>query len=295
MSDDTTNQQILDAIVIGAGYGGLYQLLTLRQLGMRVRAFEAGSGVGGTWYWNRYPGARTDGPSHVYQYLFSDELLQEWDWSERYVGQAESERYLNHVADRFDLRKDITFDARVTSAIWNEGSRTWTVSTASGETVQATFLITALGPLSTPLVPPFEGHERFRGRIVHTSRWPRGGIDLKGERVGVIGTGASGVQVIQTIASEVRHLTVFQRTANYAVPMTNPRFTEPIAKRFAHAIRRSGRRCGATSLASTRRARPGRTSASRPRSGVRSWSGSGPMDRSRSGSLVSTRSSSIPP
>ena len=215
-----------DAVVIGAGLTGLYQLWSLRRLGMKVRVIEAAPGVGGTWYWNCYPGARTDSPSNIYQYWFSDELLDEWNWSQRYAPQAESEAYFNHVADRFDLRKDITFNSRVQSATWNEDRATWTVGTLKGELLEAPFLITALGPLSAPVVPPFKGHETFKGRIVHTARWPREGIDLKGKRVGVVGTGATGIQVIQTIAPEVAHLTVFQRTANYAVPMTNPRYSD---------------------------------------------------------------------
>ena len=221
-----TSPERFDAVIIGAGLTGLYQLWSLRRLGMKVRVIEAASGVGGTWYWNCYPGARTDSPSNIYQYWFSDELLAEWDWSQRYAPQAESERYFNHVADRFELRKDIQFNARVEAMTWNEDRATWTVKTQQGEPVEAQFVITALGPLSAPVVPPFAGHESFKGRIVHTARWPREGIDLKGKRVGVVGTGATGIQVIQTIASEVRHLTVFQRTANYAVPMTNPRYDD---------------------------------------------------------------------
>jgi acetone monooxygenase len=221
-----SEHQPLDAVIIGAGFTGLYMLWSLRKLGMSVRVIDAASGVGGTWYWNCYPGARTDSPSSIYQYWFSEELLDEWNWDERYVGQVESERYFNHVADRFDLRKDISFGTRVDSATWNEATARWILKTDRGESVDAQFVITALGPLSAPLVPPFRGHESFKGRLVHTARWPREGIDLKGQRVGVIGTGATGIQVIQTIAPEVAHLTVFQRTANYAVPMINPRYSD---------------------------------------------------------------------
>ncbi|WP_420464947.1 flavin-containing monooxygenase [Panacagrimonas sp.] len=228
----------LDAVIIGAGFTGLYQLWALRRLGLRVRVLDAASGVGGTWYWNCYPGARTDSPSNIYQYWFSDELLEEWDWKERYPGQAESERYFNHVADRFDLRRDISFNTRVDAATWDDATQRWNLATDTGETVNAQFVITALGPLSAPVVPPFEGHEKFRGRLVHTARWPREGVDLKGKRVGVIGTGATGIQVIQTIAAEVAHLSVFQRTANYAVPMTNTRYTDAdraaIRARYPH-------------------------------------------------------------
>ncbi len=216
----------LDAVIIGAGFTGLYQLWSLRKLGMRVRVVDAAAGVGGTWYWNCYPGARTDSPSNIYQYWFSDELLEEWDWQQRYPDQQESERYFNHVADRFDLRKDITFNTRVDAMTWDDASRRWNVTTHTGETLNAQFVITALGPLSAPLVPPFKGHDTYKGKLVHTARWPREGVDLKGKRVGVIGTGATGIQVVQTIAPEVAQLTVFQRTANYAVPMINPRYND---------------------------------------------------------------------
>ncbi|HKY93485.1 MAG TPA: NAD(P)/FAD-dependent oxidoreductase [Nevskiaceae bacterium] len=214
----------LDALIIGAGFTGLYQLWSLRRLGFRTRVIEAAPEVGGTWYWNCYPGARTDSPSNIYQYWFSDELLADWNWSERYAGGEESQRYFRHVADRFDLRKDIQFDRRVEAAHWDDAAQRWNVRTDDGTTYSPRFLITALGPLSAPLVPPFVGHETFKGTLVHTARWPRGGVELKGKRVGVIGTGATGIQVVQTIAPEVEHLTVFQRTANYAVPIRNPRY-----------------------------------------------------------------------
>lgn len=216
----------LDAVIIGAGFTGLYQLWMLRKLGLRVRVVDAASAVGGTWYWNCYPGARTDSPSNIYQYWFSEELLADWNWSQRYPDQAESERYFNFVADRFDLRRDISFNTRVDAMTWDDAAQRWNVTTDTGETLNTQFVITALGPLSAPLVPPFEGHDRFKGKLVHTARWPREGVDLAGKRVGVIGTGATGIQVVQTIAAEVAHLTVFQRTANYAVPMINPRYDD---------------------------------------------------------------------
>lgn len=226
--NQTAAVQSVDAVVIGAGFSGLYQLHRLREQGLKVRVFDAAGGVGGTWYWNCYPGARTDSPSHVYQYWFSDELLAEWNWQERFPAQAETERYLNLVADKFDLRRDITLNTRVTSAVWNQGAGRWTVVTqndgGSVETLRTQYLITCTGPVSAPLVPPFPGHESFKGQIVHTARWPRAGIDLRGKRVGVVGTGATGIQVIQTIAAEVEQLTVFQRTPNYALPMRNPRY-----------------------------------------------------------------------
>ena len=195
-----------DAIIVGAGVAGLYQLYRLREMGMKVHAFDAATEVGGTWYWNSYPGARVDSQSYIYQYWFSDELLKEWNWSERFPSQGETERYLNFVADKFELRKDISFSTRVTSADWDETSGRWTLCTDQGDRVQAQFFISCTGMLSAPMVPPFEGHEKFKGQIAHTARYPREGMDLAGKRGGVIGTGATGIQVIQTIASEVGEL-----------------------------------------------------------------------------------------
>ncbi|MGK0222278.1 MAG: acetone monooxygenase [Limisphaerales bacterium] len=210
-----------DAVVIGAGFAGLYQLHCLRQMGLSVALLEAGSNVGGTWYWNRYPGARTDSPSNVYQFLFSDELLEGWQWSERFPSQPETERYLNWVADQLDLRRDIQFNARVASSKWSAEDAVWQIETDAGTHVSARFVVSCMGPLSTPVIPQFEGQGSFKGTIVHTTRWPKEGIDLAGKRVGVIGTGATGIQVVQTIASEVESLAVFQRTANYTIPMKN--------------------------------------------------------------------------
>lgn len=220
------NIQAYDAIVIGAGIGGLHQLFRLREKGMTVRVFEAGSGVGGTWYWNRYPGARTDSPSHVYQYWFSDELLNEWDWAQRYPAQEESERYLNYVADKFDLRRDITFNTRIDSAHWDDAAKRWSVTTDGGDVVHAQFLVSCAGIVSAPIKPPFKGYDRFQGRIVHTARWPKEGVDFAGKRVGVVGTGATGIQVVQTISDQVSRMTVFQRTPNYTLPMKNVNFTD---------------------------------------------------------------------
>lgn len=216
---DETEQY--DAIVIGAGVTGLYQLYRLRELGLSVRVLEEGGGVGGTWYWNRYPGARFDSESYTYGYSFSEELLQEWDWKEHFSGQPENECYLNYVADKFDLRRDIQFNARVSSAVYDERKNCWQVQTEDGRRAEAQFLITAVGLLSAGYVPDFAGLDSFQGDWCHTGRWPKAGMDLAGKRVGVIGTGATGVQLITEIAKEVAHLTVFQRTANYCAPLRN--------------------------------------------------------------------------
>jgi acetone monooxygenase len=191
---------------------------------MRVRSFEAGTGVGGTWYWNRYPGARVDPQSYLYQYWFSEEILDEWDWSERFPAQPETKRYLNFVADKCDLRKDIQFNTRVTSADYDDSANSWVIKTDDGETITAQFVVSCTGMVSAPIVSPVPGHESFTGDIVHTARWPKKGIDLAGKRVGVIGTGATGMQVIQMIASEVKEFKVFQRAAQYAIPMRNPAY-----------------------------------------------------------------------
>jgi cation diffusion facilitator CzcD-associated flavoprotein CzcO len=210
-----------DAIIIGAGLSGMYQLYRLRDLGLRSRVFEAGSDVGGTWYWNRYPGARFDSESYSYGFSFSKELLQEWEWSEHFAGQSETLRYCNYVADKFDLRRDIQFSSRVTSAIYDDVARSWAVTLDDGSRFTCRFLITAIGPLSTPTLPRIKGRDSFNGEAFHTARWPKEPVDFAGKRVAVIGTGATGVQIIQTIASEVGHLTVFQRTANWAAPLHN--------------------------------------------------------------------------
>jgi cation diffusion facilitator CzcD-associated flavoprotein CzcO len=210
-----------DAIIIGAGMSGIYQLHRLRELGMRVRVFEEGTGVGGTWYWNRYPGARFDSESYSYGYSFSKELLEEWNWSEHFAGQPETLRYLNHVADKFDLRRDMQFRSRVVAATWEENTRSWSVTLESGSRFRARFLITAIGPLSAPTLPRIEGMDIFQGQSFHTARWPHEPVDVAGKRVAVIGTGATGVQTIQTIARTVGHLTVFQRTPNWCAPLHN--------------------------------------------------------------------------
>ncbi|MGQ0683576.1 flavin-containing monooxygenase [Bradyrhizobium sp.] len=210
-----------DAIVIGAGLSGMYQLHRLRELGLRVRVFETGTDVGGTWYWNRYPGARFDSESYSYGFSFSKELLEEWEWSEHFAGQPETLRYCRYVADKFDLRRDIQFRARVTAAVYDENTRSWRIALVDGSEHTCRFLITAIGPLSTPTLPRIEGRDTFQGKAFHTARWPKEPVDFAGKRVAVIGTGATGVQTIQTIASQVGHLTVFQRTPNWCAPLHN--------------------------------------------------------------------------
>ncbi len=225
VQEQTTTATILpntlDVVVVGAGLGGLYALHRLRRMGLTARAFEAGSGVGGTWFWNRYPGARCDVESLEYSYAFSDELQQEWTWPERYGTQPEILRYINHVADRFDLRRDVQLNTRVVSATFNEATRLWTVKTDKGDVVTAPFCIMAAGNLSTPRVPNFKGIQDFKGKWYHTGLWPHEGVDFSGLRVGVIGTGSSGVQLIPIVAQQAKHLTVFQRTANYSLPANN--------------------------------------------------------------------------
>ena len=218
---DTGTVEQFDAIVIGAGVSGLYQLYRLRELGLSVRCYEDGSGVGGTWYWNRYPGCRFDSESETYGYSWSEELLQEWDWKEHYSGQPDNEKYLNYVADKFDLRTDIQFNAHVTSAVFDAQANRWDLQLESGQRAQAQFLIAAVGLLSARYTPPFEGIESFKGESFHTSRWPKEKVDFTGKRVAVIGTGATAVQLIPEIAKEVGHLTVFQRTPNYCAPCRN--------------------------------------------------------------------------
>jgi len=223
---------VFDALVIGAGFSGLYQLLCLRdRLGLSVRVLEAADGVGGTWYWNRYPGARCDSESHSYCYSFSAELMREWEWSERYPGPPEILRYLNHVAERFDLKRDIRFNTRVRSAHYDEQANLWRVSTDAGEALTAQFLITAVGCLSSANIPNIPGLDTFAGRWYHTGQWPHEGVDFSGKRVGLIGTGSTGIQAAPVIAETAAHLSVFQRTANYSVPARNAPLT-PEFKRY---------------------------------------------------------------
>ena len=216
---DATGTTDLDAIVIGAGFSGLYMLKRLRdELGISARVFEAGADVGGTWYWNRYPGARCDSEAYVYCFSFDEDLLQEWEWSGKYPEQPEILRYLQHVADRFDLRRDIEFNTRVTAAHFNEADNRWEVETDQGDKFTAQFLITGIGCLSAGQVPDIAGLDSFEGDWYHTGAWPHEGVDLTGKRVGVIGTGSSGVQSIPVIAEQAAHLTVFQRTPQFMIP-----------------------------------------------------------------------------
>ena len=215
-----------DAIIIGAGISGLYQLHLLRKLGMKVRVFEDGTGVGGTWYWNRYPGARFDSESYSYGYSFSQELLDEWHWTEHFSPQTQTLKYLNFVADKFDLRRDIQFRSRVTAAHWHEDSRSWDVTLEDGSHHSCRFLITAIGPLSAPTMPKIEGIECFKGMSCHTARWPHEPVSFEGKRVAVIGTGATGVQTIQEVAKTAKHLTVFQRRPNWCAPLHNAQISK---------------------------------------------------------------------
>jgi cyclohexanone monooxygenase len=243
--DETPNEtaQSFDAVVVGAGFAGLYMLHRLRGLGLRVRVFEAGGGVGGTWYWNRYPGARCDVESMEYSYQFSEDLQQQWEWTERYAAQPEILRYIEHVAERFDLLRDIRLDTRVQSAHFDDARNEWRVETERG-TVTATYCIMATGCLSCSHTPAFAGVERFRGPTYHTGHWPHEGVDFRGQRVGLIGTGSSGVQSIPFIAREAADLTVFQRTATYAVPAHNvplsPDRQRDVKRRY-RAFREAGR------------------------------------------------------
>ena len=221
MAQQTSDSPDTDVIVVGAGFAGMYALHKFRGLGLRTQVLEAGRDVGGTWYWNRYPGARCDVPSVEYSYSFDKELEQEWDWTEIMAAQPEILEYANHVADRFDLRKDMQFQTRVNSAVFDENSNRWTVVTERGQTYIARFCVMATGCLSVPNTPRIDGQEKFAGSVYHTGNWPEGGVDFSDAAVGIIGTGSSGIQSIPIIAEQARHLTVFQRTPNYTMPAAN--------------------------------------------------------------------------
>ncbi len=218
---DPAQSSDFDAVIVGAGFAGLYMLHRLRGLGLSARVFEAGGGIGGTWYWNRYPGARCDVESMDYSYSFSDELQQEWHWTERYASQPEILRYINHVADRFDLRRDIQLETRVTAARFDEAANRWQIETDRGDHVSARFCIMATGCLSSAQIPAFPGLESFAGTTYHTGHWPHTDVDFTGQRVGVIGTGSSAIQSIPIIARQAASLVVFQRTPNFSVPARN--------------------------------------------------------------------------
>ncbi len=210
-----------EVIVIGAGVSGLYTLYRLRERGFSVRLLEAGTGIGGTWYWNRYPGARFDSESYTYQYSFSEDLYKEWQWSEHFAAQPEIERYMNFVADKFDLRKDIELNTRVASIHFDSTDRSWEITAEDGRKVRAQFVVAATGLLSAPQLPDYRGVNDFAGLTIHSARWPKEEIDFRGKRVGVVGSGPTAVQIIQTIAPDVGQLTVFQRTANWCTPLRN--------------------------------------------------------------------------
>lgn len=236
MSDRTPPPGELDVLVIGAGFSGLYALHRLREMGRSAHVIEAESDVGGVWYRNRYPGARCDIESVDYCYSFSDEVVQEWTWTERYPAQPEILHYINFVADRFDLRRGVTFNTRVTQLVFDEVANSWTATTSDGDVVIAKSLVMAIGQLSVPQLPDIEGIADFSGELLHTGAWPREGVELDGKRVGVIGTGSSGVQVIPQLAKQAGELFVFQRTAHYAIPAQNrplnPEFVADLKSRF---------------------------------------------------------------
>jgi cation diffusion facilitator CzcD-associated flavoprotein CzcO len=227
-----TDASTYDVVIIGAGLTGLAQLHAVRGAGLSVVVLEAGGGVGGTWYWNRYPGCRLDSESYTYQYAFDDDLLAETNWSELFASQPELERYYNTVADRLQLRSHIRLNTRVESMVWDEATRVWTLRTDAGAVVRSRFVITATGILSAPNYPPLPGIERFKGELYHTGTWPQSEVDFTGKRVAVVGTGASGVQIIPVAAQTAGHLTVFQRTPNWAVPLRNEPLTDEDRQRL---------------------------------------------------------------
>ena len=216
----------VEVLIVGAGITGIYQLHRAREEGFSALLLEAGDGVGGCWFWNRYPGCRFDSESYTYGYLFSEELFDEWEWSEHFAGQPETERYLNHVVDKFDLRRDMRFDVRVTGAVYDEADGTWTVTTDDGTETRCRFLIAATGVLSVPYTPDIEGRDSFRGLQHHTGLWPAEPVDFRGKRVAIVGTSSSGVQVLPTILADVESVTVYQRTANWCTPLNNRPITD---------------------------------------------------------------------
>src|SRR3954454_24569836 len=249
-NSQSSDTRAYDVVVVGAGFAGMYMLHKLRGLGLSVRVYERGSGVGGTWYWNRYPGARCDVESMQYSYSFSDELQQEWDWSERYAPQPEILKYANHVADRFNLRSDIQLNTRVDRAVFDESASTWQVTTSDGKTGRAKFVVLATGCLSNARMPDIKRLSEFNGKVYHTGHWPHEPVDFTGQRVAVIGTGSSGIQSVPVIAEQASQLTVFQRTPNFSIPARNAalsaeerqafRAKYPEVRRFAREESRNG-------------------------------------------------------
>ena len=249
-ASNKSQPEAYDVVVVGAGFAGMYMLHRLRGQGFSVRVYEQGGDVGGTWYWNRYPGARCDVESMQYSYSFSEELQQEWNWSERYAPQPEILKYANHVADRFNLRPDIQLNTRVDRAIFDDSANAWSVTTSDGETVGARFVVLATGCLSNARMPDIKGLKDFEGEVYHTGHWPHEQIDFTGKRVAVIGTGSSGIQSVPVIAGQASQLTVFQRTANFSIPARNAMLTEeereafrakyPEIRRFAREQSRNG-------------------------------------------------------
>ncbi len=234
MNQIKLNNKDYDAIIVGAGFSGLYQLICLRdQLNLNCVVLETGDDVGGTWYWNRYPGARCDTESHAYSYYFSEELLKEWTWSERYPGHAEIRRYMNFVANKFHLKKDIIFQQKVTSATFNSNKKKWKVVSNKKIEFNAKFLISAVGCLSSANIPNIKGLENFEGKYYHTGNWPKNGVSFVDKKVGQIGTGSTGIQAVPVIAEEAKYLTVFQRTANYSIPARN----KPLTSEFKNHVK----------------------------------------------------------
>jgi len=234
----------VDVVVVGAGFGGMYAIYKFREIGLDVAGFEAGGGVGGVWYWNRYPGARVDLPSIDYSFSFSPEIEQEWTWSEEFAAQPELLAYMNFVADRFDLRKHIQFNTRVVEAAWDEKRKLWRVRTDQGDVVEAAHCVMATGPISVPKDPDIPGIERYRGELLRAARWPHGPVEFTGKRLGVIGTGSSGVQIVQEVGPQAGELFVFQRTPSISMPMRNqkldPEFVAEVKRNYA-GIREAAR------------------------------------------------------